>query len=407
MANRVVMPKLTDTMEEGVLRKWYKKEGEFIESGDPIAEVETDKAVMDLEAFASGILKKIFVPEGITVSAGHLIAIIAREDEDIDAMLVQETPKVTEKPEREKEAVGEKMERPVGEGSSFRISPLAKKMAEEHRIDTATLKGSGPAGRITQKDIEKVIAAGEGESVSTSLPHPTEAVRSLPPSGSALLPLSMMRKTIAKRIVESKAPVPHFYVVSEIDMEKALEFKSQMGQNGVRLKMTEIFLKAAALTLRKFPAYRSSYFGDFIRISERINVGFAVGIEDGVITPVICDCDQKSLPMISEEARDKIKRAADKGLAPWEYTGAIFSISNLGMYDVESFSAIITPPESGVLAIGSILEKPVVRDQTITIGKTIKVTLATDHRVADGLLAAQFLLEFKRILQNPEQLTTD
>jgi len=213
----------------------------------------------------------------------------------------------------------------------------------------------------------------------------------------------MMRKAIAKRMVQSKAPVPHFYVTSEIDMGKILSFKEEMEKQaeGTKLTLSELFLKAVALTLQKFPGYRSIYQGDRVQIAKQIDVGLAIGVPDGIITAVIRNCDQKTLSQISQEAKDKIKRAREKGLKPEEYTGAIFSVSNLGMYDVESFSAIITPPESGVLAIGSVLDKPVVANGKIEIGRTVKVTLSTDHRVADGVQAAEFLKELKRIIQNP------
>jgi pyruvate dehydrogenase E2 component (dihydrolipoamide acetyltransferase) len=404
MANRVVMPKLTDTMEEGVLRKWHKKEGEFIESGDPIAEVETDKAIMDLEAFASGFLRKILVSEGAVVPSGELIAIIAREDESIDDILAEITCKTTgEKAgyQEETTVLPHAIEIvPVVEKGAVWISPLARRMAEESGIDIATIRGSGPGGRITQRDVEQMIA-GRGVTTSALPDQPAGGLSSLPPLG-----LSMFRKAVAKRMMESKGPVPHFYVVAEIDMEKAIAFKDKMKADVAKLTFTEIFLKATALTLRKFPAYRSSYQGDSVLVAERVDVGFAVGIPDGVITPVITDCDQKTLSALSEEVRDKINRAQEKKLAPSEYTGAIFSISNLGMYrSVESFSAIITPPESGVLAIGSVVEKPVVRNHAVAIGKRVKMTLSTDHRVADGVLAAQFLSELTEILQNPERLS--
>ena len=442
MANRVVMPKLTDTMEEGVLLKWYKKEGDKVESGDPIAEVETDKAVMDLEAFASGTLKKILVPEGNIVPSGDLIALIAREDEDIQEMLSRETmprmrkrdqkgeaaksaetpakektplkvgpsardygaqlpqgeisPQEEASPTRSKEAPQKAEARPAGE--EIKISPLARKMAEERGIDLKQIKGSGPGGRITQKDIEGAAASPVAE------PRAPEQPSSV--AEGETVALSMMRKTIAKRMVQSKAPVPHFYVTSEIDMGKLLSFRSEMEKEAgsVKLTLSELFLKAVALTLQKFPSYRSTYQGDQVRVAKQIDVGLAIGVPDGIITGVIRNCDQKTLSQISREVKDKVQRARAKGLKPEEYTGAVFSVSNLGMYDVESFSAIITPPESGVLAVGSILEKPIVVDGNITIGKTIKVTLSTDHRVADGVQAAEFLKELKRIIQNPLHL---
>jgi pyruvate dehydrogenase E2 component (dihydrolipoamide acetyltransferase) len=413
------MPKLTDTMEEGVLLKWYKHEGEKVESGDPIAEVETDKAVMDLEAFASGTLKKILVPEGYVVPSGDLIALIAREDENIDEVLSHETkprmrkreqkgapekeqiplPQAEESPQEEAKplAVSPAEESPLrAEGAEIKASPLARKIAQERGIDLRMVKGTGPGGRITQRDIEQAAAPAAAPPTGQAVP------RMAPPEGEEV-ELSMIRKAIAKRMVQSKAPVPHFYVTSEIDMGKILAFRDEMGKapDGIKLTLSELFLKAVALTLQKFPSYRSIYQGDRVRIVHSIDVGLAVGVPDGVITAVIRDCDHKTLAQISSEVRDKVKRAREKGLKPEEYTGAIFSVSNLGMYDVESFSAIITPPESGVLAVGSVLQKPIVTDGRIEIGRTVKVTLSTDHRVADGVQAAEFLKELKRIVQNP------
>lgn len=435
MANRVVMPKLTDTMEEGVLLKWYKQEGEKVESGDPIAEVETDKAVMDLEAFASGTLKKILVPEGYVVPSGDLIALIAREDENIDEVLSHESkPRMRKKelkgapPEREKppgpqaevspqeeagvrapapkEAPRKEAPRPAAppraEGEEIKASPLARKMAQERGIDLRTIKGSGPGGRITQRDIEEAAVPEAQAAAAPATPAGQARPQTAAPEGEEV-ELSMIRKAIAKRMVQSKAPVPHFYVTSEIDMGRILSFRDEMEKapDGIKLTLSELFLKAVALTLQKFPSYRSIYQGDRVRIVKSIDVGLAVGIPDGVITAVIRDCDHKTLAQISGEVRDKVKRAREKGLKPDEYTGAIFSVSNLGMFDVESFSAIITPPETGVLAIGSILQKPIANDGKIEVGRTVKVTLSTDHRVADGVQAANFLKELKQIIQNP------
>lgn len=438
MANRVVMPKLTDTMEEGVLLKWYKQEGEKVESGDPIAEVETDKAVMDLEAFASGTLKKILVPEGYVVPSGDLIALIAREDENIDEVLSHESkPRMRKKelkgapPEREKppgpqaevspqeeagvrapsapkETQRKEAPRPAApappraEGEEIKASPLARKIAQERGIDLRTIKGSGPGGRITQRDIEEAAVPEAQAAAAPAAPAGQARPQTAAPEGEEV-ELSMIRKAIAKRMIQSKAPVPHFYVTSEIDMGKILSFRDEMEKapDGIKLTLSELFLKAVALTLQKFPSYRSIYQGDRVRIVKSIDVGLAVGIPDGVITAVIRDCDHKTLAQISSEVRDKVKRAREKGLKPEEYTGAIFSVSNLGMFDVESFSAIITPPETGVLAIGSILQKPIANDGKIEVGRTVKVTLSTDHRVADGVQAAEFLKELKRIIQNP------
>ncbi|WDT77665.1 MAG: dihydrolipoamide acetyltransferase family protein [Candidatus Manganitrophus sp.] len=284
----------------------------------------------------------------------------------------------------------------------MKASPLARKMAQERGIDLRTIKGSGPGGRITQRDIEEATVPEAQSAATPAAPAGQARPQTAAPEGEEV-ELSMIRKAIAKRMVQSKAPVPHFYVTSEIDMGKILDFKEEMEKSpdGVKLTLSELFLKAVALTLQKFPSYRSIYQGDRVRIVKSIDVGLAVGIPDGVITAVIRDCDHKTLAQISSEVRDKVKRAREKGLKPEEYTGAIFSVSNLGMFDVESFSAIITPPETGVLAIGSILQKPIANDGKIEVGRTVKVTLSTDHRVADGVQAANFLKELKQIIQNP------
>jgi len=483
VANRVVMPKLTDTMEEGVLLQWYKKEGDAVESGDALAEVETDKAVMDLEAFASGTLKKILVEPGYIVPSGDLIALIARDDEDIEALLAKEkmprtrkvgeegkaaapaeeasdetkrpspqqeetqsetatapeakpkaeiakektppTPKVGDEekaaaPEEEEpaktkspspqqeetqsETTSEPEAKPKAAkapsvpiahtDSEIKASPLAKKIAAERQIDLSQIQGSGPAGRIIQRDLEGLAASAP---VSTGAAPLNEAER---------VELTMLRKAIASRMIQSKAPVPHFYVTSEIDMGKVLPLREALQKDGdtPRPSMSDLFIKATALTLRKFPAFRSSYAGDHLKVSNAIDIGLAIGMPEGVITAVIRNCDQKTLSQISLEVKDKVARARVKKLKPEEYTGAVFSISNLGMFDVESFSAIITPPEAAVLAIGSILEKPVVSNGEIVIGKIMKVTLSTDHRVADGLQAAEFLKALKATMENPLSL---
>ncbi|MFQ5596432.1 MAG: dihydrolipoamide acetyltransferase family protein [Nitrospiria bacterium] len=427
MANRVVMPKLTDTMEEGVLLQWYKKEGDAVESGDPIAEVETDKAVMDLEAFASGTLKKILVPPGHIVPSGDLIALIARDDEDITALLKKETMPRTRKagesgapatPVQEKtEDKAAETSAPVPrngaeeakmqtEGtpdpsvsmgqmdSEIKASPLAKKIAAERHIDLSRIKGSGPGGRIIQRDLEGF----------DTLPLRPQAAAPL--SEAERVELTQLRKAIAKRMSQSKAPVPHFYVTSEIDMGKVLPLRDALGKDGEEPKpsLSDLFIKGTALTLRKFPAFRSSYGGDHLKVSQTVDIGLAIGLPEGVITAVIRNCDQLTLSQISAEVKDKVARARVKKLKPEEYTGAVFSISNLGMYDVESFSAIITPPEAAVLAIGSIIEKPVVSNGEIAIGHIMKVTLSTDHRIADGLQAAEFLKVLKRTMENPLSL---
>ncbi len=397
MASRVVMPKLTDTMEEGVLLKWYKKEGERVESGDPIAEVETDKAVMDLEAFASGILKKILVEPESVVPAGDLIAIIAREDESIDEILAKESPprarkrgaaeKVAPTATASKPAEREKPEERPAPPGEVKASPLAKRIAEERGIDLSKVAGTGPGGRITQKDIT-------GQPLETG----AQSYEEYEPS--------QIRKAIAKRMVASKAPVPHFYVTSEIDMTRTVTFMEELAEpaQGVKVTLTSILVKACAIALKKFPMFRASYVDGRIRIYDRYDVGIAVGMEDGLLIAVLRGCDRKTLGQIAIESKELVRRARAKALKPQEYTQEVFAISNLGMYDVESFSAIITPPDSSALAVGSLIERPVVKEGVVSIAKTMKVTLSVDHRVADGVQAAQFLQEVKRILENPIHL---
>ncbi len=416
MASRVVMPKLTDTMEEGVVLKWKRAEGDKVSAGDVLAEIETDKAVMDLEAFASGVLRKLLVKEGETVPSGALIAVIGEPDEDIgDAMsetASAATPetggaKVTPKPAAavETKSVAAKepptkkdatktepvKETEIGERGEIKVSPRAKALARERGIDLSTVKASGPGGRIVEQD---VLAAK---------PAITER-----PRAATEKPLSQMRKAIARTTTSSKAPVPHFYVTSDIDMGEAVRFRQQYKQARTEHpSVTDLILKAVALALRKHPEINVSYAGDVLRQHGRIDLGMAVGLDDGLITPVIRDCEGKSLGQIVTETKRLAERARKRQLAPEEYTGSTFSVSNLGMYDVDSFIAVLTPPEAAALAVGSIREEPVVSGSRVRLGRRMRVTLSCDHRALDGLQAAVFLKEVKRILEHPLELVLE
>ncbi len=416
MASRVVMPKLTDTMEEGVVLKWKRAEGDKVSAGDVLAEIETDKAVMDLEAFASGVLRKLLVKEGETVPSGALIAVIGDPDEDIgDAMsetASAATPetggaKVTPKPAAavETKSVAPKepptkkdatkaepaKETEIGERGEIKVSPRAKALARERGIDLSTVKASGPGGRIVEQD---VLAAK---------PATTER-----PRAATEKPLSQMRKAIARTTTSSKAPVPHFYVTSDIDMGEAVRFRQQYKQARTEHpSVTDLILKAVALALRKHPEINVSYAGDVLRQHGRIDLGMAVGLDDGLITPVIRDCEGKSLGQIVTETKRLAERARKRQLAPEEYTGSTFSVSNLGMYDVDSFIAVLTPPEAAALAVGSIREEPVVSGSRVRLGRRMRVTLSCDHRALDGLQAAVFLKEVKRILEHPLELVLE
>ncbi len=421
MASRVVMPKLTDTMEEGVVLKWKKEEGDKVSAGDVLAEIETDKAVMDLEAFASGVLRKLLAKEGETVPSGALIAVIGEPDEDIEEAIsetsgagspeaaeakaaakpataeakpapavppAKEAPTKEAEPKKAATKAAPVKEAEVEEREEIKASPRARALARERGIELATLKGSGPGGRIVEQDVLGAKA--------------TKTARS---RAATEKPLSQMRKAIARTTTSSKAPVPHFYVTSDIDMGEAVRFRQQYKQaRAEHPSVTDMILKAVALALQKHPEINVSYAGDVLRQHGRIDLGMAVGLDDGLITPVIRDCESKSLGQIATESKRLAERARKRQLSPEEYTGSTFSVSNLGMYDVDSFIAVLTPPEAAALAVGSIREEPVVSGSRVKLGRRMRVTLSCDHRALDGLQAATFLKEVKRILEHPLEL---
>ncbi len=390
MASRVVMPKLTDTMEEGVLVEWKKREGDQVQAGEVLAEIETDKAVMELEAFASGLLRKILVRDGATVPSGTLLAVIGEPDEDITSAL---TDKVTAAPSTGGTAKPAAVSPLVGtparaETARPAASPRAKSLAAERGIDLSTIVGTGPGGRIVEDDVLKSQAGA-----MAALPAGTDQ------------PLTLMRKAIARATTQSKAPVPHFYLTKDIDMEAAEQFREQFKQRRQpHPSITDLLIKASAMALARHPQINVSYAGEAIRRYATIDIGVAVGMEDGLITPVIRNCDAKTLETISAESRALIERARQKRLQPQEYTGATFSISNLGMYDVDNFIAVLIPPQAASLAVGAIRETPVVAAGSVRVGRRMQVTLSCDHRAIDGVMGAEFLKEFKRILEHPQEL---
>jgi pyruvate dehydrogenase E2 component (dihydrolipoamide acetyltransferase) len=386
MASRVIMPKLTDSMEEGVVVKWRKAEGEHVESGDLLAEIETDKAVMDLEAFASGTLRKILVPEGTTVPSGTLIGVIAEPDEDIQSVL-KEKAAPSSKPSSPSPPVPSPLEgEGKGEGESV-ASPRVRTLARERGIDLAGIKGSGPGGRIVERDLEPLLAKKD-----------QPAAREIP--------LTQMRKAIVRATTQSKAPVPHFYVTTEVDMGEGVRFVEESKKKGTQLSvsLTHLIIAAAARALVQHPGLNAAFAGEAIRVFPSIDIGIAVALEDGLIVPVLRDCGKKPLRQIAEAERALVTRARNRELAPEEYTGATFSISNLGMFDVENFIAVILPPAAAVLAVGSVREVPVVKSGRVEPGSRLKLTLSCDHRVVDGAAAARFLQTFKRGLEHPGDL---
>ncbi|MGH7182152.1 MAG: dihydrolipoamide acetyltransferase family protein [Nitrospiraceae bacterium] len=389
MASRVVMPKLTDTMEEGVLLAWKKREGDQVQAGEALAEIETDKAIMDLEAFSSGILRKILVRDGATVMSGTLIGVIGEADEDITSALTDQITVAPSPPGGGMRTIAPPVPGPAStslrkpEETHLPASPRAKALAADRGIDLSTVIGTGPGGRIVEKDIVSAEMLADGIDQ----------------------PLSQMRKAIARTTTQSKAPVPHFYLTSEIDMELAEQFRDQYKLNRTtHPSITDVLIKAAAIALTRHPEVNVSFMGYAIRRHATINIGIAVGIDDGLITPVIRDCSAKSLDDISTESRALIDRARTKRLQPQEYTGATFSISNLGMFGVENFIAVLMPPQAASIAVGSIRDVPIVKDGTVKVGRRMKVTLSCDHRALDGVQGAVFLKEFKRILEHPTEL---
>jgi pyruvate dehydrogenase E2 component (dihydrolipoamide acetyltransferase) len=399
MATKISMPKLSDTMEEGIILKWVKKEGEKVKQGEVIAEVQTDKADMELEAYDSGVMRKIFVPEGKGAAVGTLIAIIGNETEDISSLLVPDpvpvsahTPAAVPSDNNVPTQLAISPAAAVSD-SRIKASPLAKVIAKEHKIELTSIPGSGPSGRIIKKDVERALASG-------SVPTFTAAVR-----GAKEIPLSLMRKTIAKRLTESKSSIPHFYLTAEVDMKRAIEFRTSVNAAaGTKISYNDLIVKAVALSLRNNPSANASFAGDKIIQHGRIDIGIAVAIDEGLMTPVIRNADQKGLGLISEESKALSARAHEKKLLPEEFSGATFTVSNLGMYGIEEFSAIINPPEGAILAVGAIIEKPVAEYGNVVIGHRMKITLSCDHRVIDGAVGAQFMQNLKTILENPAAL---
>ncbi|MBN2001418.1 pyruvate dehydrogenase complex dihydrolipoamide acetyltransferase [candidate division KSB1 bacterium] len=412
MAVKVTMPKLSDTMTEGVIVKWIKKEGDNIEAGDVIAEAESDKATMELEAFDAGILKKIIVKEGGKVPVNGTIAVIAESDEDISGLL-KELKSAPQKPHVEEVSTKEVESTTIASApvvdntpqdeiltrDSIRIkaSPLARKMAAEKNLDMRKISGSGPGGRIIKRDVETVLAES---GVKPSLKPSGPAVI---PAGGEDVPLSTMRESIAKTMVLSKQTTPHFYLTTEIDMDKVVETRLAINaiQSGIKISYNDIIVKAVAVTLKKHPRVNGSFAGDKLVLHGRVDIGIAVALDDGLITPVIRNCETKSLGQIAIEIRESAKKAKDRKLKPDEYTNATFNISNLGMYDIDQFTAIITPPQAAVLAVGVVQKKPVVKDDEIVIGHRVRVTLSCDHRIVDGATGALFLKDLKKLLENP------
>lgn len=417
MAEIIRMPRLSDTMEEGNIVSWLKKEGDAVKSGDILAEVETDKATMELESFFDGVLLHIGVPSG-PVAVDGIIAIIGQKGEDYKSLLSGESaqPK-TEKPAETSDTktedvkvaqkavveVSTAQETPQQGTSDQRLkaSPLAKTVAAEAGISLEQVNGSGDQGRIIKKDVENFIATKPAQAAGP-LSNNTPSIQATTNFTYGDVPVSQMRKTIARRLGESKFSAPHFYLTIEINMDNAVEARKSINEiSPVKISFNDLVVKASAAALRKHPNINSSWFGDKITYHKDVNIGVAVAVEDGLLVPVINHADLKSLSHINQEVKELAGKAKTKKLSPQEMTGNTFTISNLGMFDIEEFTAIINPPDACILAVGSIIKKPIVKNDTIVIGNMMKVTLSCDHRVVDGASGAQFLQSLKAMLENP------
>ena len=407
MASKVIMPKLSPTMEEGQIARWLKKEGDKVSMGEPLAEIDTDKATMEMQALANGVLRKILIGEGESAPLGQLIAVIGDPGEDIAAVLSEApappkpaaapAPKPVEQPKPQQPPAPPPAPPTNGRQSSTTdsgrmiVSPLAARMAADSGLDLRSIQGSGPGGRIIKRDIE------------AALTQPKTQVAAVSASGYRDEPATQIRQTIAKRLVTSIGPVPHFFLTVDIEMDRAAEMRENIKSLDPDLKISinDIIIKCAAVALIQHPQVNASFQEKFIRYYDHADIGVAVAIEDGLITPVIRAANQKSLRHIAAEVRELAERARSKKLKPEEYTGATFSISNLGMFGIDEFTAVINPPEGAILAIGAMTPKPVVRDNQVVVKEMMRVTMSCDHRVIDGATGAKFLQTFKKILENP------
>ncbi len=416
--SRVVMPKLSEQMETGKIIKWLKQEGDRVQAGDILAEVETDKADVEMEAFGAGVLRKILAPPGTTAPVGTLIGVIAEPDEDITGLggpdMAPQTPQPAQPAKPSAPAAPPPAARPsvvapvreapvaaaapVAAGGRIKVSPLARKIAAQAGVDLRLLHGSGPGGRVVRRDVEAAATAPAA--------RPAVAV----PAASGVefedRPLGQVRAAIARRMLLSKAPVPHFYVSSEVAMDRAWTLREELNalEGGPRISVNDLVIRACALALLAHPGVNASFQGESIRVFHRAHIGIAVALDDGLITPVLRDVHARSLAQIAVDARDLAERARQRKLRAPELSGATFSISNLGMFEVTEFSAIINPPEGAILAVGAVRRMPVVTDEGLGVGRRMMLTLSCDHRVMDGAMGARFLQDVKRLLEEPLRL---
>jgi pyruvate dehydrogenase E2 component (dihydrolipoamide acetyltransferase) len=398
MSTDVIMPALGFDMTEGLLARWLKNEGDPVVKGQAIAEIETEKATVEIEAAAAGILARIIVHAGETVPVGTLIGVIAEAGEEVLAVPAPTPAPPAPPPPASVPKAGEGA---APSEARVKASPVARKMADEAGLDLSRVKGTGPGGRVVERDVQAAIATG-------SAPAPPGVPAG--PAPVATVPLNRMRKTIARRMTESKTTAPHFYITVEINMDDAMKMREQL--NGLapeaeRISVNDLIVAAAARTLARFPALNASYREDNLEMHSKVNIGIVVALEDGLIPPVLRDADKKSLRRIAAESRALTERARANKLRSDDLGGGTFTVSNLGMFDVDEFIAIINPPEAAILAVGAVTRRPVAAAGEIRIGLLMKTTLSVDHRVADGAQAGRFMQEFKKLMENPVTLLAE
>ncbi|MDX2285665.1 MAG: pyruvate dehydrogenase complex dihydrolipoamide acetyltransferase [Bacteroidia bacterium] len=427
MAKIIEMPRLSDTMTEGVIAAWHKKVGDPVSAGELLAEIETDKATMDLESFHSGVLLYAGVEAGKGIPVGGLLAVVGQAGEDISAILSQyaagapaavpaEQPAAKPEPQPVAPPVAQpaapvlpsapapvpqvSVAVPADGDGRLKASPLAKAIARDRGIDLSLVAGSGDSGRIVKRDIENFQAP--------AVPvHQPAAQPAYAGTGEAYeeVPVSQMRKVIARRLGESKFTAPHFYLTMEIDMEKAIAVRKALNETApVKISFNDMVIKACAVALKQHPAVNASWLGDKIRYNKQVHIGMAVAVDEGLLVPVIRFADMKGLAAIAQESKAFAQKARDRKLQPADWEGNTFTISNLGMMGIEEFTAIINPPDACILAVGAIIEKPVVRNGQIVIGNTMKVTLSCDHRVVDGMVGSAFLGTLRQLLEDPVRM---
>jgi pyruvate dehydrogenase E2 component (dihydrolipoamide acetyltransferase) len=460
MATKVFMEALSPTMEEGKLVKWLKNEGDAVKSGDPLGEVETDKAIMELVARGDGVLRKRLINEGDAVPVGTLVGVIATKDENIDALVAgagapapaagapapaqvvaasAETAGASSVPRRTEESQGEASTPPQqktaaipaggpasaparpaapptagtngggnggGNGEHVRSSPLARRLATERGVSLGSVQGSGPGGRIIKRDIEAAATAGASAPAAASRASVAPSARPTFEGDFQDVPLTQIRKIIAKRLGESIGPIPTFYLTAELDLTRVMEMRGAMAELGDEFKVSvnDVLLKAIAVALSQHPEVNAHWLGDHIRYFNRVHLGMAVATDDGLIVPVIWDANRKRLSEISREAKELAKRARERKLKPEEFTGSTFSVSNLGMFGIDQFTAIINPPEAGIIAIGTGEDKLVVVNGEPVVRKRVRLTMSCDHRIIDGAVGAKFLQSLRRLVENPLML---